>query len=61
MNQITTMLPMPNVNYNEYIKINYANYQPVSVTQNANALIDILNGTILLTQDDISVDSVLIP
>lgn len=55
MNQITItqlmMLPTTNVSYSESVKTNYANYQSNSTTQNDDALINILNGTILLTEN----------
>ena len=45
------MLPTTNVSYSESVKTNYANYQSNSTTQNDDALINILNGTILLTEN----------
>lgn len=56
MNQITItqlmMLPTTNVSYCESIKTNYANYQSSSTTQNSNALINVLSGSVLLIEDD---------
>lgn len=56
MNQITItqlmMLPTTNVSYNESIKTNYATYQSSSTTQNSNALINVLNGSMLLIGDN---------
>ena len=56
MNQITItqlmMLPTTNVSYSESIKTNYANYQSSSTTQNGNALINVLNGSVLLIEED---------
>ena len=56
MNQITItqlmMLPTTNVSYRESIKTNYANYQSSSTTQNSNALINVLSGSVLLIEDN---------
>ena len=56
MNQIAItqliMLPTANVSYSESIKTNYANYQPSSTTQNSNALINVLSGSVLLIGDN---------
>lgn len=46
------MLPTTNVSYNESIKTNYATYQSSSTTQNSNALINVLNGSVLLIGDN---------
>ena len=57
MNQIALsklmMLQTTNVSYSESVKTNYANYQPYSTTQNGEAMIDLLNGTVLLIEDEI--------
>lgn len=56
MNQITItqlmMLPTTNVSCSESIKTNYANYQSSSTTQNSNALINVLSGSVLLIEDN---------
>lgn len=56
MNQITItqlmMLPTTNVSYSESIKTNYANYQSSSTTQNSNALINVLSGSVLFIEDN---------
>lgn len=56
MNQITItqlmMLPTTNVSYSESIKTNYANYQSSPTTQNSNALINVLSGSVLLIEDN---------
>ncbi len=46
------MLPTTNVSYSESIKTNYANYQSSSTTQNSNALINVLSGSVLLIEDN---------
>ena len=46
------MLPTTNVSCSESIKTNYANYQSSSTTQNSNALINVLSGSVLLIEDN---------
>lgn len=56
MNQITItqlmMLSTTNVSYSESIKTNYANYQSSSATQNNDALINVLSGSVLMIDDN---------
>lgn len=40
------------LSYSESIKTNYANYQSSSTTQNSNALINVLSGSVLLIEDN---------
>lgn len=61
MNEITItqlmMLPTTNVSYSESIKTSYANYQSNSTTQNNDALINVISGTILLIEENASIDN----
>lgn len=56
MNEITItqlmMLPTTNVSYSESIKTSYANYQSNSTTQNNDALINVISGTVLLMEEN---------
>lgn len=56
MNHITItqlmMIPTTNVSYSESIKTNYANYQSSSTTQNSDALINVLSGSMLLVEEN---------
>lgn len=45
------LLPTTNVSYSESIKTNYANYQSNSTTQNNDALINVLNGAVLVLEN----------
>ena len=51
------MLPTTNVSYSESIKTSYANYQSNSTTQNNDALINVISGTILLIEENASIDN----